>query len=63
MLLGQLLQAAERFARLVESLSEEDLRRSAHHGEYGAVTLSQCVTLPVESVADHLRQAQAAALR
>lgn len=59
--LGQLLQAAERFARMVEPLTEPELERRARHVEYGTITLAQCVALPLGSVPDHLRQAEAAA--
>ena len=61
LVLGRLVQAAERFARMVEPLTEPELQRRARHTEYGTISLRQCVVLPLESVPDHLRQAEAAA--
>ncbi len=58
--LGGLVASAERFARTVVSLPAEAFDRYGVHGEYGSITLSDCITLPLDSVPDHLRQIQEA---
>lgn len=64
-LCAELQQHCERFATLVAALPSSALQRQGIHGEYGPMTLQQCVQAPLESVAEHLEQlrtAQEAAL-
>ena len=64
-LLEYLQQQCERFAVLVAALPSSALQREGIHGEYGPMTLQQCIQAPLESVAEHLEQlrtAQEAAL-
>lgn len=56
----RLQQRCERFAALVASLPSSALRREGVHGEYGPMTLRQCIEAPLESVPGHLEQLRAA---
>jgi len=55
-----LQQHCERFATLVASLPATALQREGVHGEYGPMTLQQCIEAPLESVPEHLEQLRAA---
>jgi uncharacterized damage-inducible protein DinB len=55
-LLASLTDAAERFASAVERLDAAALERRCRHGEYGDITLQDCITLPLRSVDEHLDQ-------
>ena len=59
-LFQRLQQQCERFASLVASLPSSALQRKGVHGEFGVMTLRQCVEVPLESVPEHLKQLQAA---
>lgn len=56
----RLQQRCERFAALVASLPSSALQREGVHGEYGLMTLRQCIEAPLESVPEHLEQLRAA---
>ena len=60
-LLGRLDGACRRFADEVVRVPDDALTRTGHHGEYGEITLVQCVELPLDSIPDHLAQLRAAA--
>ena len=55
-LFEQLRQACERFATLVERVPTSALGREGIHGEFGPMTLRQCIEAPLESVLGHLEQ-------
>ncbi len=55
-----LQQQCEHFADLVASLPSAALQREGVHGEYGPMTLQQCIEAPLESVKPHLEQLRAA---
>lgn len=55
-LFADLQQHCERFAALVAALPSSALQREGIHGEYGPMTLQQCIQAPLESVAEHLEQ-------
>lgn len=55
-LFGQMAQACEDFARIVEQLPDSALQRSGVHSETGPITLAQCIEAPLNSVALHLEQ-------
>jgi DinB superfamily len=55
-----LQQQCEHFAALVASLPSAALQREGVHGEYGPMTLQQCIEAPLESVKPHLEQLRAA---
>lgn len=59
-LYGHLQQRCERFAALVATLPLGALQREGVHGEYGPMTLQQCIEAPLESVPGHLEQLRAA---
>jgi uncharacterized damage-inducible protein DinB len=56
----RLQQQCERFAALVASLPSSALQREGIHGEYGPLTLAQCIEAPLGSVSEHLAQLRAA---
>ena len=60
-LLGRLDGACRRFADAVLRAPDHALGRTGVHGEYGPVTLVDCVDLPLASIPDHLAQLKAAA--
>ncbi len=65
LLFEALQQQCEHFAALVVTLPSSVLQREGIHGEFGPMTLRQCIQAPLESVAEHLEQlhsAQQAAL-
>lgn len=51
-----LRSAAVCFAHVTESLGIGDLERPCRHGEFGDISLRDCLTLPLESVDDHPAQ-------
>lgn len=55
-LIGSLRTSAQLFADVVRKLADGALNRSGRHGEYGDVTLRDCITRPLDSVDDHLVQ-------
>ncbi|GHO47062.1 hypothetical protein KSX_52250 [Ktedonospora formicarum] len=55
-LFEDLQQQCERFAALVAALPSSALPREGIHGEYGPMTLQQCIQAPLESVAEHIEQ-------
>lgn len=60
-----LQQRCERFAALVAALPSSALQREGVHGEFGPMTLRQCIQAALESAPEHLAQlcaAQEAAL-
>jgi hypothetical protein len=56
----QLQQACEHFASLVAPLPSSTLQREGTHADYGSITLSQCIELPLASVPEHLEQLRSA---
>ena len=56
----RLQQRCERFAALVVSFPSSALQREGVHGEYGRMTLRQCIEAPLESAPEHLEQLRAA---
>ena len=60
LLLGRLQQHCEHFAALVAALPSSALQREGVHGEFGPMTLRQCIEAPLESVGEHLEQLRAA---
>lgn len=59
-LFERLQEQCERFAALVAALPLPALQREGVHGEYGPMTLRQCIEAPLESVPGHLEQLRAA---
>lgn len=59
-LLERLKQECERFATLVERIPIATLEREGVHGEFGPMTLRQCIEAPLDSVSEHLEQLRAA---
>ena len=57
---ARLQQRCEHFAALVALLPSSALQREGVHGEYGPMTLRQCIEAPLESVPEHLEQLRAA---
>lgn len=55
-LFGKLQQQCESFAALVAALPSSALQREGVHGDYGPMTLQQCIQAPLGSVAEHLEQ-------
>jgi hypothetical protein len=56
----QLRQRCEHFAVLVASLPSSALSREGIHGEYGLMTLRQCIEAPLASASEHLEQLRTA---
>jgi hypothetical protein len=52
-----LARNCEEFARVIETLSAEDFDRPCFQPEYGALSLKDCVVLPLESITSHIAQA------
>lgn len=59
-LLGRLRQECERFAALAERIPTSALEKVGVHGEFGPMTLHQCVEAPLASASEHLEQLRAA---
>lgn len=59
-LFEQLRQECERFARLIERIPVSALQREGVHEEFGPITLHQCISYPLESFPEHLKQLRAA---
>lgn len=59
-LFEQLRQACERFASLIERIPVSALGREGVHEEVGPMTLRQCISYPLESSPEHLKQLRAA---
>jgi hypothetical protein len=59
-LFKQLRQECERFASLIERIPASALEREGVHEEFGPMTLRQCITVPLESSHEHLKQLRAA---
>ncbi len=59
-LFEQLQQQCEHFATLIESIPTSELERKGIHGEFGNMTLRQCIEAPLKSVPEHLEQLKAA---
>ena len=53
-LLRRLDSACETFAAVVERLPEEQLARTGLHPEYGELSLRRCITVPLDSIDEHL---------
>ena len=56
----QLKQSCERFAALVVALPAGALDREGVHGEFGPMTLRQCIEAALDAVPEHLAQLCAA---
>jgi len=56
----QLEQSCERFAALVVALPAGALDREGVHGEFGPMTLRQCIEAALDAVPEHLAQLCAA---
>jgi hypothetical protein len=60
LLFERLQQHCEHFATLVAALPSSALQREGVHGEFGPMTLRQCIKVPLESADEHLEQLHAA---
>ena len=56
----QLAQQCERFASIVSDLPDSALQRQGLHGEFGPMTIQDCLKAVLDSVPEHLKQLQAA---
>jgi DinB family protein len=59
-LMEELHKGCEHFATLVGKLPDAAFNRQGVHQEMGPITLEQCISLPLESVDEHLNQMRAA---
>ena len=59
-LFEQLQQQCDYFATIIEDIPTSKLEREGIHGEFGPMTLRQCIEAPLKSIQEHLEQLQAA---
>ncbi len=59
-LFEQLQQQCEYFSTVIEAIPTSELEREGIHGEFGNMTVRQCIEAPLKSVPEHLEQLKAA---